>query len=88
MSKQVPWNKLIVEEFAKEAMLSNEEQMILRTRVMGWTRIQQSQELGLSVASVDRIISGLKEKYDAVQKYDPLLPPRRTSKEEEYMDTH
>lgn len=88
MSKQVPWNKLIVEEFAKEAMLSNEEQMILRTRVMGWTRIQQSQELGLSVASVDRIISGLKEKYDTVQKYDPLLPPRRTSKEEEYMDTH
>lgn len=40
----------------------------------------------MSVSTVDKIIARLKTKYDAVQKYNPLLPPRRTSKEEEWMD--
>lgn len=86
MSKQVPWNKLIVEEFCKEAMLTKDEEMILRTRVMGWSRTQQSLELGMSVATVDRIIATLKMKYDNVQKYDVLLPPRKPSAKETWMD--
>lgn len=88
MAHEVPWNKIIVERFVEMAMLSEEEQMILRTRVMGWTRLQQADKLGMSVATVDRIIKTLKEKYDGVQKYDPMLPPRKTSPEEVYMDTH
>jgi len=86
MSKQVPWNKLIVEEFCREAMLTKDEEMILRTRVMGWSRTQQSLELGMSVATVDRIIATLKMKYDNVQKYDVLLPPRKQSAKELWMD--
>lgn len=88
MSKEVPWNKFIVERFVEVAMLNEEEQMILRTRVVGWTRLQQADKLGMSVATVDRIIKTLKEKYDNVQKYDPMLPPRKVSAEEIYMDTH
>lgn len=86
MSKQVPWNKLIVEEFCREAMLTKDEEMILRTRVQGWSRTQQSLELGMSVATVDRIIATLKMKYDNVQKYDVLLPPRKQSAKELWMD--
>lgn len=86
MSKQVPWNKIIVETFVSEAMLSKEEEMILRTRVSGWTRQKQSMELGMSLATIDRIIKRLKIKYDNVQKYNPLLPPRKFSVEETYMD--
>ena len=88
MSKQVPWNKIILEEFIKEAMLTKEEEEVMRTRVAGWTRVRQSHELGMSLSTIDRIIRILKIKYDNVQKYDPILPPRRFSKEETYMDTH
>lgn len=86
MSHQVPWNKFIVERFCELAMLTKDEEMVLRTRVAGWTRVEQSLKLGMSIATVDRIISRLKTKYDNVQKYDPLLPPRRSSTEEDRMD--
>lgn len=88
MAKQVPWNKIIVETFIEEAILTKEEEIVLRTRAAGWTRIQQSQELGMSLATIDRIIRRLKVKYDNVQKYNPILPPRRSSAQETYMDSH
>lgn len=88
MAHQVPWNKIIVEEFIKEAMLSEEEIAILRTRVAGWSRTKQSMELNMSLQTVDRIIKTLKLKYDNVQKYDPILPPRKFSAKEVWMDTH
>lgn len=88
MSKQVPWNKVIVEEFIKQAMLTKDEEEILRTRVAGWSRTQQALRLGMSVSTVDRIIYILKRKYDAVAKYDPVLPPRKKSAQETWQDTH
>lgn len=83
MSKQVPWNKYIVERFVELALLTKDEEMVLRTRVAGWSRVEQSMKLGMSVATVDRIIARLKNKYDDIQKFDPLLPPRKSSAEED-----
>lgn len=80
MAHEVMWNKLIMEEFIREAVLSEEEELILRTRVKGWTRTKQSIELDMSLSTIDRIISRLKDKYDSVAKYDPVLPPRKTGK--------
>lgn len=88
MSNQVPWNKVILERFIELAVLTKDEEAIMRTRVAGWTITQQSIELGMSVSTVNRIIDKLKKKYDAVQKYDPILPPRKSSAKELYMDTH
>lgn len=86
--KRVEWNKIILEEFIDLATLTKTEEQIMRTRVAGWTRIEQSMTFGLSIATVDRIIKRLKEKYDQVQPYSPLLPPRRESAEEKYLDEH
>ena len=86
MAKQVAWNKIILEEFVSLAMLSKDEEMIMRTRIAGWTRTKQSMEFGMSLATIDRIIARLKIKYDRVQPYSPLLPPRKFSAEETYMD--
>lgn len=86
MSKEVPWTKVIMETFIADACLTKEEEIVLRTRCAGWTRIKQADELGLSLSSIDRIIKSLKKKYDQVEKYNPLLPPRKPSKEEERMD--
>lgn len=88
MSHQVIWTKIIVEEFVRDGLLSKDEEMILRTRAAGWTRTQQAMEFGMSLSTVDRIISRLKVKYDECQKHSVILPPRRFSAEELYMDTH
>lgn len=86
MSKQVPWNKIILETFIEEAILSKEEEMIMRTRIAGWSRVKQSMELGMSVSTIDKCIATLKQKYDNVQKYNPILPPRKSSAQEIWMD--
>lgn len=88
MTKQVPWNKFIVERFIELGCLSNEEQEVLRTRVAGWTITEQSLKLGMSKSKIDKIIKRLKIKYDNVQKYDVMLPPRKSSAKETYMDEH
>lgn len=77
MSHEVAWTKLILEEFIKEALLTEDEEIIIRTRIAGWSRQKQADTLNISVSSVDKIIKKLKLKYDEVQKYDPLIPPRQ-----------
>lgn len=88
MAHQVPWNKIILEEFIELAALSEIEEQIMRTRVAGWTRSRQADTFGMDMSTLDRIIRRLKRKYDAVQKYSPILPPRKFSAAETYMDTH
>lgn len=88
MAHQVAWNKIVLEEFIQLALLTKLEEEIMRTRVAGWTITKQAMTFGLSEATVNRIIKRLKEKYDAVQPFSPLLPPRKYSAAEEYMDTH
>lgn len=88
MANQVPWNKIILETFIEEGCLTKDEEMIMRTRVAGWSRTKQCSELGLSMSTVDRLIKSCKLKYDNVSKYNPILPPRRYSKTETWQDTH
>lgn len=88
MAKQVPWSKLIVEEFVTLACLTPIEEQILRTRVRGMTRIQQAEIFNISLSTLDRHIATLKKKYDQVEKYSPLLPPRKTSACEEFLDNN
>lgn len=88
ISKQVKWSKIILEEFIEIAALTDEEEQIMRTRVAGWTITKQAQVFGMSESSVNRIIKRLKVKYDGVQPYSPILPPRKFSAAETYMDTH
>lgn len=88
MSKQVPWNKIILEEFIDIGGLTKDEEMIIRTRVAGWSITEQSIKLNMSVSKVNYIIKRLKVKYDICQKYSLILPPRKKSAQETYMDTH
>lgn len=79
---KVLWTKLVLEEFVDKALLTREEEMILRTRVAGWTRVKQAQEFNMSVGTVDNIIKRLRAKYDEVQRMDPILPPRKDGENE------
>lgn len=88
MSHEVVWSKLILETFIEEALLTKEEEIVMRTRVAGWTRTQQALKLDMSVSNIDKIIKSCKKKYDAVQKYNPILPPRKHSDLEDWMDNN
>lgn len=88
MAHQVNWNLIILEEFVRLGGLTEEEEQVMRTRFQGKTVTQQSMELGMSISKVNRIIARLKAKYDNVQPYSKVLPPRKFSAKETYMDTH
>ena len=84
MAKQVLWNKTILDEFVRLALLSSEEENIVRTRALGWSRAKQCMEFGMSESTLDRIIKQLKLKYDSVQPYSDILPKRKSKASELY----
>lgn len=88
MGKSVHFTSESFEEFCRLAMLSEIEVKVLETRIRGFSITQQSQLLSISESTVNRLIRGIKTKYDRVQPMSDKLPPRRSSKQEEWMDTH
>lgn len=79
LAKQIIWNTYILEKFIEIALLSEEEEKVLRAHVKSWTRAKIAYKYGMSLATVDRTIYRLKIKYDCAQSFEPTLPPRATS---------
>lgn len=71
---KVPWNPVIYREFVSLAYLSKEEEKILKTRIAGWNQAAQINELNMSLATLNRRIRKLKDKYYSVVKYSKILP--------------
>lgn len=71
---KVPWNRVILDEFVSLALLTDEEEKIVRARAAGWSRIKMCHTFNMSLATVDRIIKDLKQKYSYAQAYSELLP--------------
>lgn len=87
MSHEVLWTDRLTEEFIAKGALSQDEAYIMRSRTRGYTVQQQSEHLKKSTATISRMVSLLKRKYDAVQKeYPDMFPVRKKSKIEKYMD--
>lgn len=81
------WTDELTEKVIQRCMLSKDESDILKTRVRGYTVKQQALAFDMSESTVARLISGMKKKYDAIQKqYPDEFPLRKTSKTEEWMD--
>lgn len=87
MSHQVVWTKIVLERFIEIGCLTKEEEAVMRTRAAGWTRVEQSMKLGMSLSAIDRITKRLKIKYDYVQEQDKLLPERKRTAKEIYGKT-
>lgn len=87
MAKQVKWTNDVTNYFIEYALLNEDEEFIIRTRVKGKSIVWQSEQLHCSTATVSRTIKELKEKYDVVQKEHPeLFPKRKKSKREDELD--
>ena len=70
--KQIPWTKRKYERFLEVAILTECEKCVLDSRVIkDMSRVQISMKYNVSLATVDRIIKSLREKYDQVQAEYP-----------------
>ena len=74
--KDIEWNTIILKEFEYLACLSDEERIVLYDwaydRYLTNTRMNHD----MCETKVKEIRSRLRRKYDAVQPFSPLLPPR------------
>lgn len=84
MAHQVAWNSVILEEFIKIGGLTEFEEIVLRTRVKGYSVTRQALELNVSESTIARATKRLKLKYDNATKYSKILPPRVFSCNETY----
>lgn len=75
--KDIIWNKIILDEFIRLAILTETEEKILRSRIAGWSRVKQAMEYNMSVSTVDCIIKMINQKYDMVQPHSNILPERK-----------
>lgn len=71
---KVPWNPVIYKEFVSLCYLTKEEEKILKTRIAGWNQTAQIAALHISLATLNRRIRKLKDKYISVEKYSDKLP--------------
>lgn len=69
-----PWTCVVLEEFIRLALLSEEDEKIIRTRAAGWSQVQQCIAFNMSSATLTRRIKRMKEKYDALVPFSDKLP--------------
>lgn len=75
--KDIMWNKIILDEFIRLAMPTDVEVQVIKSRMAAQSRVQQSFNMSMSVSTVDAAIKSIRQKYDAVQPYSSILPPRK-----------
>lgn len=74
--RDILWNKIMLREFEALACLSDEEAEVLHDWAHGKSIVYTSMRCHMGETKVKDIRRTLREKYDAVQPYTPLLPER------------
>lgn len=76
MAKDVVWDRIMLAEFRRMAILTEDEDNILSAWACGKSIPYMAMMYSMSERTVCRILDVLREKYDAVEIYTPLLPAR------------
>lgn len=74
--KDILWNKIMLREFEALACLSEEETEVLHDWAYGKSIVHTAMRCHMGETKVKDIRKTLREKYDGVQIYSPLLPRR------------
>lgn len=77
MAKDIPWDNIMLADFRKLACLTEDEDAVLTAWAKGWSITKMAFKCGMSDRTVSRHLESLREKYDAVCIYSPLLPARK-----------
>lgn len=76
--RDIMWNAVMLREFSTLACLSEEEKIVLYDWAHGKSIVNTSMIHHMSERKVKEIRHVLRDKYDSVQIYSPLLPKRVT----------
>lgn len=71
---KIPWNRVILDEYISLALLTEEEENIIRTRAAGWSQVKQCHAFNMSLATITRKTKRLKTKYESLVPYSDKLP--------------
>ena len=74
--KDIQWNNIMRREFEYLACLSDDESAVLYDWAHGKSITETAMRLNMCDTKVKDIRKTLREKYDAVEIYTPLLPKR------------
>lgn len=74
--KDIQWNRIMLREFEALACLSEEETEVLHDWAFGKSVAHTAMRCHMGETKVKDIRKVIREKYDAVQIYSPLLPDR------------
>ena len=71
---KVPWTRISLEEFVSLALLSEEDEKIIRARAAGMSHVQQCMTFNVSSATLTRKTQRMKAQYDSLVPYSDKLP--------------
>jgi hypothetical protein len=74
--KDIQWNQIMLREFRYLACLSDEEYAVLHDWAHGKSITETSMNRNMGDTKIKDIRRTLRQKYDAVAVYTPLLPKR------------
>lgn len=74
--RDIEWNMIMVREFEYLACLSEEERIVLYDWAFDRYLAKTHMDHSMCETKIKEIRSRLRRKYDAVQPFSPLLPPR------------
>ena len=74
--KDIQWNKIMLREFETLACLSDEESEVLHDWAHGKSVVSTAMRCHMGETKEKDIRKAIREKYDAVKIYTPLLPAR------------
>ena len=84
IKNQVPWTKVLYNDFVDDAILTELEKKILYARVWEkdkWTIVGMAMEFHVSKSTINNCISSIRCKYDYLHSmYPDKYPKRITSK--------
>lgn len=86
IKNQIPWNKVLYNNFVEDAILTDLEKKVLHSRVWEkdkWTITSMAMEFSVGKSTINKCISSIRSKYDYLHYLYPDKYPRRiTSKNE------
>ena len=77
MAKDLVWNNIMLAEFRKLAILTEDENKVLDCWANSYSTVKTGFKCSMADRTVARCLQTIRRKYDAVQPYSPLLPKRK-----------
>lgn len=72
----IRWNEISIAEFRSLARLTGDEKSVLEDWANGESIVHTAMQRNMSESQVYKLRNQIRQKYDDVQPFSPLLPPR------------